>query len=431
MMKEWTRLSTSEIKKPIFDRKKKILNFAKVFLGVVIFLTFFSKSFYSWTLPKVRTEDVISGSLTKEITGSGTITAKERIEHYVSVRSKVEDIRVNAGDEVKQGDVIMVLDKSELEKELERNNIELMELKLQYDRLVSYRDSDLANDYEEKLKELQDDLYQKEKEYLLYKELYEKGLESKHNYELKEKEYNDAQLKIENMKKEFELEMENSSRDIEAAKLAIAKKELDIKDIEENIKNCIVVTPSNGIIKEINFKKGMMANDSIPAYALDNIENGFEMEVDLSGELCKYISLRDQVEIRIKNRGNITVDGEIKAINDKQNDYSKKVVAVGLGEADLSGGEAGELYIRKKIGSYDVIVPRSAVNKDSQGEFVYVLEEKDGPLGVEYYVSRRDVTVGDSDNRYVGLLSGLLGNETVVVYSNKSLYDGSQVIVEK
>jgi HlyD family secretion protein len=106
-------------------------------------------------------------------------------------------------------------------------------------------------------------------------------------------------------------------------------------------------------------------------------------------------------------------------------------VTVELEDADLSGGEAGELYLRKKVGSYDVIVPRSAVKKDSQGEFVYVLEEKEGPLGVEYYVLRKSVTIGDSDNNYVGLRSGLLGNETVVVYSNKSLDDGCQVILEK
>jgi len=430
-MKEWTRLSTSEIKKPILDRKKKILDFAKVFLGIIIFLTFFSKSFYSWTLPKVRAESIGSGTLTKEIMGSGIVTAKERIEHYVSVRSQVKDVRVSVGDEVKKGDIIMVLDKSELEKELERNNIELLELKLQYDRMVSNRDSYLVKDYEKRMKELEDDIYQKEKDYLFYKELYERGMESRYNYELKEKDYYDAQSKLESLKEELERELENSNRDIEAAKLDITKKELDIRDIEEDIRNCVIVASSNGIIKEINFKKGMMVYDSVPAYVLDNMKSGFEMKVDLNSELSKYISLGDEVEIKIKNQGNKIIDGVIKSISDKPNDYSRKVVTVDLGEADLSGGEAGELYLRKKIGSYDVVVPRSAVNKDSQGEYVYVLVEKEGPLGVEYYVSRKSVTVGDSDNSYVGLRSGLLGNETVVVYSNKSLYDGSQVILEK
>ncbi|MGI5999273.1 MAG: efflux RND transporter periplasmic adaptor subunit [Lutispora sp.] len=424
-------MNTSEIKKPILDRKKRILDLAKVFFGVIIFFTFFSKSFYSWTLPKVRTETISSGSLAKEITGNGIITAKERIEHYVSVRAQVKDIRVSVGDEVKKGDVIMVIDKGDLEKELERNNIELLELKLQYDRLVSHRDSYLVKDYEKRMKELEDDIYYKEKDYLLYKELYEKGLESRYNYELKEKDYNYAKSKLESLKEELEREMENSSRDIEAAKLDIIKKELDIRDIEEDIKNCIIVAPSDGIVKEINFKKGMMAHDSVPAYVMDNMKNGFEMKVDLNSELCKYISLGDQVEIRIKNQGNKVIDGEIKAISDKQNDYRIKTVTVELEDADLSGGEAGELYLRKKVGSYDVIVPRSAVKKDSQGEFVYVLEEKEGPLGVEYYVLRKSVTIGDSDNNYVGLRSGLLGNETVVVYSNKSLDDGCQVILEK
>ncbi len=422
-------MNISEIKKPIRDRKKKVLDLAKIFFGVIIVLTFFSKSFYSWTLPKVRPERIGSGSLTKEIMGEGIVEAKDRIEHYVSVRGQIKDIRVSAGDKVKKGDIIMALDKRDLEKELERKNIELSELKLKYEGIVSDKESNNINSYEQGLNELEEDLSCKEKEYLLYKALYEKGAESRNVYETKEKEYNSAKSKLDNFKKDFELQQQNSLREIEAAKLAIAKIELDIRDIREEIDDCNVTAPSDGVIKEINFKKGMMPNNSVPTYILDNMTGGFEIKVDLNGGLCEYINLEEKVQIKIKNKGNMSVDGTIKAISDKKDDYSKKTITVDLGQADLLGGEAGELYFKRKIGSYDIIIPRSAIVKDSEGECVFVLEEKEGPLGKEYHVLKRKVTVGDSDNSYIGILSGLLGGEKVIVYSNKSLYDGSSVIL--
>lgn len=219
-------MNISEIKRPLGDRKKKISNLAKIFFSVIIILTFFSKSFYSWTLPKVRAESIGSGSLTKEIMGEGIIEAKDRVEHYVSVRGRIKDIKVSPGDEVKKGQVIMIIDKGELEKELERSDIELSELKLQYEGIISDKEINSVNSYEKKLKELEEDLALKEQDYLVYKALYEKGAESRSAYEAKEREYNSAKSQLDSLQKDFELQQQNSSRDIESAKLAIAKKEL-------------------------------------------------------------------------------------------------------------------------------------------------------------------------------------------------------------
>ncbi len=431
MMKGWILVNIYETKKPIVNRKKKILNLAKIFLGIIIVLTFFSKSFYSWTLPKVRAENIGAGSLTKEIIGEGIVEVKDRIEHYVSVTAQIKEVKVHVGDRVRKGDIIMVLAKEDIEKELERKNIELSELKLEYDNILSNKEINSINTYNQRLKELEEDLSYKEKDLVIYKALYEQGAESKNTFEAKERECNSIRTKLDNLKKEFEQGQQNSLRDIEAAKLSIAKKELEIRDIKEDIENSLILSPSEGIMKEINFKKGMILNDSDPVYILDNVNSGFQMRVDLDSGKSQYINLGDEVQIIIKNRGDITLDGQVKAIGDKKDDYSKKTIIADLDQADLLGGETGELYLKKKIGSYDIIVPRSAIGKDSEGEYVFVLEEREGPLGKEYEVSKRKVTIGESDNSYIGIRSGLLGSEKVVVSSNKSLFDRNSVILEK
>ncbi|SHK42601.1 Multidrug efflux pump subunit AcrA (membrane-fusion protein) [Paramaledivibacter caminithermalis DSM 15212] len=323
------------------------------------------------------------------------------------------------------------MEKADLEEELEKRRLELKELKLKYDKLLIEKGSNSIYINEQILKELKEDLFQKEKEYLAYKALYEEGAESKNSFEIKEREYCTAKLDYENKKIELEMEMDTKKKDIEIIKVNIEKKELEIKELERKIEKCVVFAMSDGIIKEINFKMGMVLNYTMPVYILDDISKGFELKVAMDNEQCQYIKLGDEVRVSIKNKGKSLVSGEVRAIKDNKDDIDSKIVTIELEEADLIGGEIGEFYLGKKIGSYDYLVPRSAVYQNSEGKYVFVLQEKDGPLGKDYYVIKQKVTTGDSDNNFTGIYSGLLGNEKVVIYSNKNLSNGCQVRLER
>ncbi|MGE5630841.1 MAG: efflux RND transporter periplasmic adaptor subunit [Caulobacteraceae bacterium] len=421
-------MSDYGIEKHLNERKKKILDIVKVFLAVMLLLTFFSKTIYSWTLPKVKYEAVSAGSLTAEIMGEGTVEAKGRVEYYTDIKVAVKDVMVSAGDEVKQGDELFILEKDSLNGELERKKLELVELKLQYDQM--YREEE-ANTREQRLHELKTDLTHREKVYSDYKLLYEKGAESKSSLEEKRMEYEAAKAKYESAEKELSVEAQNNKKEIEAQMVGIQIKELELREIEKKLDKCVITAPFDGIIKEINFKKGMMLNDAMPVYILDNIGDGFEFKADLAVEQCEYINPGDEVKVYIKNREDSQLDGIVKTISTIKDSHDMRSVTVDLGKTELAGGEAGEFYLRKKAGTYDYLVPRSAIHKDSEGAHVYVLQEKDGPLGIEYYAIKQKVAAGDSDYSYTGIYSGLLGDERVIVSSSKDLYDGCQVILEK
>ena len=78
-----------------------VKNVAIIFLAVMLVLTFFSNTIMNASLPEAAVQYVQSGSITTQIRGTGTITAKEVYE--------VQSVLVTKDEEVKVGDVLLIL----------------------------------------------------------------------------------------------------------------------------------------------------------------------------------------------------------------------------------------------------------------------------------------------------------------------------------
>lgn len=89
--------------------------------------------------------------------------------------------------------------------------------------------------------------------------------------------------------------------------------------------------------------------------------------------------------------------------------YNTALRPGGFAAAEIGGG-AGEAPL----------LPESAVQSDSKGNFVYV-------VGSQNRVVKRYVKVGDVDDRGVTILSGLAGTERVVAAAGAFLNDGDKV----
>lgn len=88
------------------DQKRETQKFAKVFgifLGIVLLLTFFSKSLYNYQLPVVSASLPQQGSLSFTVEGTAEVTYSHTESIYADVDGRVKEILVQAGDEVQKG----------------------------------------------------------------------------------------------------------------------------------------------------------------------------------------------------------------------------------------------------------------------------------------------------------------------------------------
>ena len=110
-------------------RKKLIKKAATVFIVVLLLLTFFSNTIMNYSLPEVATEPVTAGTVSNKVRGQGVVETNVDNEITVSGSRKVKEVKVQSGDEVKKGDVLMTFEEGENTELTEaENSLETMEL---------------------------------------------------------------------------------------------------------------------------------------------------------------------------------------------------------------------------------------------------------------------------------------------------------------
>lgn len=130
-------------------REKKrgwVKNVAIIFLSIMLVLTFFSNTFMNRSLAEVSTKYVISSEITTKVRGSGTVTANENYEVVLNQSRGVESVKVQVGDEVREGDVLFVLSTGD-SNELKSAEEALRSANLAYQRaLINATELDYAKE---------------------------------------------------------------------------------------------------------------------------------------------------------------------------------------------------------------------------------------------------------------------------------------------
>ena len=115
-------------KKPA-NRKDMVKNVAIGFLSVMLILTFFSNTIMNYSLPQVATQQIMGGSISPQIRGTGTVEADDPYNVTVSETRKISAVAVKEGAHVEIGDVIYYLeDKESTELSDAREKLDTLEL---------------------------------------------------------------------------------------------------------------------------------------------------------------------------------------------------------------------------------------------------------------------------------------------------------------
>ena len=359
--------------KRILNKKQKVLKFGKIFLVAMLFFTFFSKTINNLTLPQVVVDRAFAGNITKEIRFTGNVAPKKSINYYMDLRTLVTEVIVNAGDEVNKGDVILKLDSEALKEQLTDKEILLNIYENDYKKLKLDLEKLEKEDFfqlKQNLKKTELLLEQRESKYTSDLKLFEQGALSRRSFEESENSYLTAKIDYESQKEDLLQREENLEKDIESIKLNLENKGLNIEktknninSIKKQIKDCVLLAESDGIVKEINFTEGMMTNNSKPIYRLYVISEGFQVVGNVTASESNFIEIGDEASISIEGKERVKLNRKVTKISNIE-DKEKKQISIDIQQEGLKGGEKVEVTIEKDRGFYEVIVPRGAVYKD-------------------------------------------------------------------
>lgn len=357
-------------------RKRNIRIAAALFFGLMLLTTFFSNTYQQLTYPKVRTVTPGYQQLSYVIKGEGTLTPREIESVYDNSGWKVASIEVKVGDEVKKGQRLLTVDTTKAQSEL-------------LDEEARYKKNQLQ------------------------RELLQAGYKAAVHNQSSEEDLLQTRVNIENLK----LEMQIQERKLNGMREALSKQEF-------------VVAPQGGIVTEVNADLGVPTAAGQPVVKIADQSQGLGWTLAVANEQVRGLKVGEEVELYVNgNRQDLirAIVADIKDAEATANAAAGKQLSFQVTAAELKGGEAVGIHWERKLGQPMAMVPKEVVHSDAQGYFVYIMEERKGPLGNQFTIGKRYVTLGEADERNQAILEGLVGDDKIVTESSEPVNEGDLV----
>ena len=429
-------------------RKKRIIAgvAAVVIVGFAV-----SRMFTPAALPMVSVRSAQVGNIEQSVDASGTVTTEESKTYFSPVSAKVSECKVQAGDAVAAGDVMLVYDAQDLEERQKEAELQNDEAKYTYENTVGKSNKDASeysrSSHDVEILEQQVEDWKAEvhalKQYItdmgcFLREAQNKGHENdveeyqnkidqaNNTLMVKEEELADFQSNLSEQKgiknsTEDSMLTASGKKQIEATKDLAALKASQVTDAVAQVKDGLKAE-FNGVVTGVKAVNGGTVE-----------ENGELLTVDSTENVCVKVSLNksDLEKVKEGQKAAITIvgkpyEGTVTRIsrsatkNEKGAALVTAEIHIDNPDQDLYLGVDGKVTIQGNKAENVVTVPIEAVNIGKDGSFVYIVNENG-------MIEKRIITTGLSSAEATEVKEGLDGTERVVLSVDAGIEEGMQV----
>lgn len=384
-------------------KNRKILKAMIFFFIGMAACTYFAWQASLLTTAKVKTERIRNGSLVRKVTGTGRVQSSEKSFQSLPEGQKVAKVLLEAGDSVQKGDAVVQLDLEYLNQSIREQKREVRQAELEL------KQQKLTAKYEAKKIEDSVSVNQEDSE-MSNQESINKAKQSVQE----EKRY---QKQLAALQREgLELTLENQKDQLE--KLEVWK-----------ACDGLVVSQNAGVLEAVGVVEGAITSGTeqivlqsgqqevcgeIEEASLGLIKEGCEVTVFIQGEAEEQ---KIPVEkVGMSKEGKMMWYGKIPHQKEAKNYSVNTIISYN--------------YHEKTAGSYEALVPLSALREEKNVAYVLTAEVRAGILGDQYTAIKVPVTVLDQDEDYAAV-EGAIGADTLIVSeSNKYVEAGDRIRLE-
>lgn len=471
-------------------RKERAVRYFAVFLIFMLICTIVSRGIYAYQMPQVTLGSSEARTLIHTIEAYGTVLTKEEQPVTVEEGLLVEKVSVTEGQKVAKNDVLLQIDVEDLQKVLEKNQLQLQieEAKLSEansskataleranqdfkDTAASVNEkvSQANREYQEAQWALSE--FPSEEEYLKaackgdeqYQKLF-KASKKKDATKEEKQAFADYQknltkqlqetyrqekqtLKTNVTEKEKALNEADASRSesIKQAQRAVedAKKTADTGSCFEQQSQISLLKKKRDVLLKLQESEGKIFSEiegcigRIFVHAGERTTDTAALVISDSNGEKLFQAVLPQEEKAYVNAGdtmNISFDGGKKQLYDvvihaagELEDGSCQVTGK-LEDTEIALGESGKMTIQKDTGNYECCIPLSALYSDNGSDYVLLAKEQRTILGEELISEKRKVKVLDKDADYAALEeNAVTEDEKIIIDAKKEVKAGERV----
>lgn len=430
-------------------RKRKVIAWFFVFLGGMWLCTVISKSIYASKLPIVSTESIESKYVEHIVNVDGIVVAGEKNPVTALAGLRVEKLMVQVGDQVEEGDVLFTIDMADLASIMEEKQTAIAKIQKQVDTILANEELERQKKAleEQRAREDYDALARREDTLVgraadaysrLEDEMGEEGdgnmdggsvedaLQQAAYAEADAKWQRDTAIRDAGRRVEDILTPENEDAALEVNQMELADLSSDLSLYQE-IKNGNgeIKAGRGGMVTDIYITTGGRTSDSaVMLLADDSVPCQFK--TTLTQEQKKYVGLNDTVSLKLdgSSREKETVIDYLAESSTAPGSYD---VYINLPEGTGVPGMSGTMSHTETGEKHSCCVTPAAVNTVDNRSFVYVVKEREGILGMEYYVEQLSVKIADQNDSWVALDAALDKEDMILNSSTQEVRNGTIV----
>jgi HlyD family secretion protein len=392
----------------------------KLIIGIIILVVVAAAGLYYFTQgtdgEDYETALAEIGSIEKHIEEIGEIASKNVRSYYGNGTNEIENLYVEIGDIVDEGDLLLEYDNT-IDLEIEKINKQIEALEATYNEAVSGADFEQINTAKLEIENIKNSLEYAEENLQTVEELYK-------NDAATEKEYKDAQKSVEQLENQLAIGQNQYSllvkglsgnvRDRYEAEIEVLA--LSLKILEESREKFNIYADFNGIITELDTFKGDMPlagkkilevqeYNNIRAYGDFIVEDAVKINEGMEVEIYS-----DDIGINIKNLSIEKIHPKaVSKLSELGIEQKRVMVEITLPKEHENLIIGSKVNIKIKIDDKDniLIVPEEAVYEKNEKTYVEVLENGE-PKEVE-------VVLGIENEDFIEIIDGLEGGQEVIL----------------
>jgi len=388
----------------------------------------------------VQVAPVEAGTMVEQLAATGTISALRKADVQPQILGRVVSVGVREGDSVRAGQVVVTLDRTELESQVAqakagvaaaqarlgaaRKRAEILRLGARAEE----RSMALS-----RLEQAEAGLRQALADRDRMRTLYQQGAVSKQQLDAAETGYDTARTNRDAARDALALtekgarpeEIEAADKEVQVAAAGLTQAQSGLAQVEELLSHTVVRSPVSGIVYERNIEPGEIASlvGGPPLLRVADLQSLY-LEATVPERLAHQVEAGQRVIVAVRTGGNSTVEGRVQRLvpvaDPSRRDFVVWVVLTNS-NPDLRPGVFAEAKIIVAEHRGAVMVPKDALV--TRGDRTVVFVARAGK------VSERSVRVGLVDRTHAEILSGISPGEPVVVVGAQALKDGDRVQV--
>lgn len=425
--------------------KKLLIGFA-IFMMFMLACTLISKSIYAYRLPMVSTIVPESKYIEHIVEVDGIIVAGGEKPVTCLPGLRVNSVQVHVGDRVEEGDVLFRIDLADLEQLMAEKQGEIAKVSLSINTILENqelarqkKELELARareDYDTTSRLQDTEVGRAAESYVqAEKDMQENGDDEEAADALQRAAYDEADAKAERdeavkqagRRVEDALLPDTAASDLEAAQLELSGLQDSLAELQRIMDSQGIVTASSGgIVTEISLGAG----DRIPDTAMLLISDEAlpcQLKVTITKDQKKYIGLGDQVTVKLEGQSK-ELEATIDYLAESKSVPEGFEALINLPENTGVPGVSGTISRSEPGEKYKLCIPPTALYKRDDRYYVYVLKEREGILGEEYYVEEVSVKVLDQNENWAAIEEGALDQESrIITSSTKEISKGDVV----